>query len=138
MARSAVADVSETAHWVAVYRAEESERPDALFKDPWAGRLAGDRGHQIASQIGGSQYVRWSVVTRTVVIDAFIRDRVASGVDAVLNLGAGLDTRPYRMSLPASLKWIEVDYPHMIDFKEGMLQGEKPTCQLERVRLDLS
>lgn len=44
MNSSPVTGVSDTARWVAVYRAWESARPDALFHDPFAQRLAGDRG----------------------------------------------------------------------------------------------
>jgi len=40
--------ISDTALWVAVYRAEESERTDAVFRDPYASKLAGERGTQIA------------------------------------------------------------------------------------------
>jgi len=36
----------------------------------------------------------------------------------VVNLAAGLDARPYRMSLPASLQWIEVDLPEILAYKE--------------------
>ena len=39
-----VNDVTDTALWVAVYRATETERRDALFRDPLAGRMAGERG----------------------------------------------------------------------------------------------
>ena len=59
-------------------------------------------------------------------------------IDTVLNLGAGLDTRPYRLDIPHSLRWIEVDFPNIIDHKEQVLKNEKPKCQLERVKLDLS
>ncbi|HET9824210.1 MAG TPA: class I SAM-dependent methyltransferase, partial [Chitinophagaceae bacterium] len=45
--------------------------------------------------------------------------------------------RPYRLNLPASLKWIEVDLPGMIDYKDKMLRDEKAKCQLRRVALDL-
>jgi O-methyltransferase involved in polyketide biosynthesis len=51
---------------------------------------------------------------------------------------AGLDARPYRMSLPATLRWVEVDLPEIIDYKEESLSGEKPRCSLSRVRLDLA
>jgi methyltransferase (TIGR00027 family) len=56
----------------------------------------------------------------------------------VVNLAAGLDARPYRMALPASLQWIEVDLPEILAYKEGILANEKPACALERVRTDLS
>jgi methyltransferase (TIGR00027 family) len=59
-------------------------------------------------------------------------------VDTVLNLGAGLDTRPYRMELPASLCWIEADYPCVIEYKEKLLTGENARCRLERVKIDLA
>jgi methyltransferase (TIGR00027 family) len=67
-----------------------------------------------------------------------IQAHIARDGDAVLNLAAGLDTRPYRMDLPASLQWIEVDLPEILAHKEEILRGEKPLCSLERVRLDLS
>ncbi len=61
----------------------------------------------------------WSIAVRTVVIDELIQTALRGGVDTVLNLGAGLDTRPaHRMDLPRDLRWIEVDYAPMIEFKE--------------------
>jgi O-methyltransferase involved in polyketide biosynthesis len=63
---------------------------------------------------------------------------VKQGVDLVVNLAAGLDARPYRLELPASLRWVEVDLPDILDYKEEILAGAKPVCALERVRLDLS
>jgi methyltransferase (TIGR00027 family) len=75
---------------------------------------------------------------RTVIIDGFIQEAVASGTELVVNLGAGLDTRPYRMDLPAALEWVEVDYAHVNAMKEERLRGEVPRCKLERVSLDLS
>jgi O-methyltransferase involved in polyketide biosynthesis len=38
-----IRNVSDTALWVAVYRARETDRPDAVFRDPYARRLAGAR-----------------------------------------------------------------------------------------------
>jgi methyltransferase (TIGR00027 family) len=138
MSTTKISDVSDTALWVAVYRAKETERPDALFQDPLAKRLAGNKGEQIAVSMGFMRYVSWSVVIRTCIIDTFIRELVAGGVDTVVNLGAGLDTRPYRLNLPANLRWVEVDFPHMIELKNEKLAGEKPHFQMERVALDLS
>ena len=55
----------------------------------------------------GAEQFEWMTVVRTVVIDRYLQEAIARGVDTVVNLGAGLDTRPYRMTLPASLSWVE-------------------------------
>src|SRR5688500_4995715 len=100
-----VENISDTARWVAIFRAEESERPDAIFHDPFARRLAGERGEQIAAAIEFSRSHSWTFVARTFLFDRYIAQHVTQQFDTVLNLAAGLDTRPYRMTLPPSLKW---------------------------------
>ena len=135
---SMIQDVSDTAFWVASYRADETARTDALFRDPLAERLAGERGRQFAKAMPRSSMTRWSVVMRTVIIDDYLRQAISDGVDLVVNLGAGLDTRPYRLDLPESLRWIEVDHPGIIDFKERALASEPARCALQRVALDLT
>lgn len=133
-----IRNISDTARWAATYRAGETDRPDALFRDPFARRLAGARGEQIAESMPFSQKNTWSWVMRTYLVDHFIAEQVQQGADMVINLAAGLDARPYRMALPASLKWIEVDLPEILTYKEEILANEKPVCALERIRLDLS
>jgi methyltransferase (TIGR00027 family) len=133
-----IENVSDTAFWIAHYRALESRRADALFHDPLAGVLAGDRGKTIAAAMPRAFITSWSVVIRTCIIDDFLRSAIGEGVDTVLNLGAGLDTRPYRMDLPEGIAWVEADYPHVIELKETRLSNEKPRCRLERVSLDLA
>jgi methyltransferase (TIGR00027 family) len=133
-----VHDISDTALWVAIFRAEESERPDAVFKDPFARRLAGERGEQIANAIVFSRQNSWAFVARTFLLDELIKRHADDGFDTVINLAAGLDTRPYRMPLPSSLMWIEVDLPDILAYKEKILANEKPVCQVERIPLDLS
>jgi methyltransferase (TIGR00027 family) len=135
---SPIHNISDTARWVAVYRARESKRPDALFHDPFAERLAGDRGNQIAAAIPFAEKNSWPFVARTWLTDRLISEQVQSGVEMVVNLAAGLDARPYRLDLPPSLQWVEVDLPEILAHKEEVLGDEKPVCALERVRLDLS
>jgi methyltransferase (TIGR00027 family) len=136
---TSIEHVSDTALWVAHYRAEETKRADALFKDPLAEKLVGSRGHAIAaSMVDTAKYARQNVVIRTYLIDQFIRELAASGVDTFVNLGAGLDTRPYRLDLPSSIRWIEVDYPHLIKMKNAILSDDTPVVQMERVSLDLA
>jgi methyltransferase (TIGR00027 family) len=138
MTASSIADVSDTAFWVAHYRGVEGQRSDPLFSDPLAARLAGEHGQQIAREMPGAAMTGWAVAIRTRLIDDYIRHAIAEGVDTVLNLGAGLDTRPYRMDLPASLQWIEADFPKVIDFKSERLASDTPRCRLSRVKIDLS
>ena len=134
-----IENVSDTARWVAVYRAMESERRDAIFRDPFARRLAGDKGQQIVEAMPRGRSAAWAMIVRTAVFDEIILDRVAAGVDCVLNLAAGLDARPWRMSsLPSTLRWIDVDLPGILDYKTEMLRDEKPVVRYEAVRLDLT
>jgi methyltransferase (TIGR00027 family) len=134
----AVRNISDTARWVAYFRAVETQRADALFRDPYAERLAGERGFAIANALPDGNKHEWAWVARTHLFDKFVSSQIGEGVDLVVNLAAGLDARPYRMQLPTSLQWVEVDLPEITSYKAEILAGEKPRCQLERVSLDLS
>lgn len=129
--------ISDTALWVAMYRAQESERPDALFRDPYARQLAGDRGMQISTALPFAQRHSWSYTARTWLVDRVIEREIEQGAEMVVNLAAGLDCRPYRMRLPTSLRWVEVDLPDILHYKQEVLAAERPACSLERVPLDL-
>ena len=130
--------ISDTARWSAVYRARETERQNPLFRDPFARRLAGERGEQIAATMPFSDRNTWSWVVRTYLYDQLISDHVSQGGDMVINLAAGLDARPYRMALPTSLRWVEIDLPEILAYKQHVLAAEKPACAVERVALDVS
>lgn len=131
-------NITDSARWVAVYRARETERPDAVFHDPFARALAGERGEQIASALPGGEQNAWPFVARTHLFDRLVERGVHAGVDLVVNLAAGLDARPYRMALPPALRWVEVDLPEILDYKAETLASATPHCVLERVPLDLS
>ena len=135
---STVRSVSDTARWVAYFRALETRRPDALFRDPYAERLAGEHGFRIANTLADGNKHEWAWVARTYLFDQFLAREIQQGATLVVNLAAGLDARPYRMQLPSHLQWVEVDLPEIIAYKEEILANEKPRCQLERVSLDLS
>lgn len=135
---SAIRDVSDTALWVALYRAQESERKDALFHDPYARRLAGERGQRILETVPKAQSISWPMVVRTQVLDEIILRLVRdSGVDTVLNLAAGLDARPWRLPLPPSTHWIDVDMPAMLDHKLKGMEHESTVCRYTARAADL-
>jgi methyltransferase (TIGR00027 family) len=131
--------VSDTARWVAVYRAMETERPDAIFRDPYARRLAGAKGEEIVRTMKGGASAAWSMIVRTAVFDELILAEIArSNIDCVLNLAAGLDARPFRLALPVTLRWIDVDFAPILDYKWELLKDETSSCLYETAPTDLT
>ncbi len=130
--------VSDTALLVAYHRAVETKRPDAHFHDEFAVRLSEGRGEEIARKMPWGRRMAWSTVVRTVLFDDLVLRLVSLGADTVINLAAGLDARPYRLPLPPSLRWIEVDLPDMVREKSEALAAHAPVCRLERIALDLA
>lgn len=142
-------NVSDTSFVVARIRERESQRPDRHFNDSLAAALAGDRAEKIAAAAQKnwltrilSQTLNTAIIVRTVLMDELIEKAVRESdqepaIKCVVNLGAGLDTRPYRLTLPSDLLWIEVDLPHIIHYKTPITQSQTPRCQLQRHGLDL-
>lgn len=55
-------------------------------------------------------------------IDDKLVEALSSGIDTVVILGAGLDTRAYRIPQLSTLTVYEVDLPQMIAYKESILR----------------
>ena len=131
--------VSDTALLVAAARAAETKLEDGLVRDPYAARLAGERGFAIARAGTPSRWRSFGIGLRSRFIDEFLSAEVSSGaIDGVLCLGAGLDARPWRLDLPEKLRWIEVDFAPILDYKHSILKDEAPRCRLERMTADLN
>ncbi len=133
-----ITHVSDTARWTALHRATESARRDALFYDPLAERLAGEHGRAIVAEAPRGNRNGWWLVARTKIIDDAIAEAIADGCDRVLNLAAGLDTRPYRLDLPPDFTWVEADLPALLAEKTRVLADQVPRCRLTRTAVDLA
>jgi methyltransferase (TIGR00027 family) len=135
-----IAHVSDTALMAAACRAMETERPDGLIRDPFAAHLAGERGMAIARALaGGLDRMCFGIGVRSRFLDKLVLDTVSEhGIATVLSVGAGLDTRPWRLDLPAALRWIEVDFPAMLDYKNAIMASAAPKCVRERLAADLN
>lgn len=139
MSEPLIQNISDTARWVAYYRAMETERGDAIFKDPLAKRLAGKKGEEIVKKLPYGKSSAWYLIVRTKVLDEIILSLVQNKkIDAVLNLAAGLDARPYRLDLPKDFTWFEADLPGILEYKEKVIGKATPQCRLERFRCDLA
>jgi methyltransferase (TIGR00027 family) len=134
-----ITHVSDTARWVAVYRAMESDRPDALFRDPFARQLAGPEGERIVATMPQGRSMAWAMIVRTAVFDELILGAVArEGITRIVNLAAGLDARPWRLALPPALTWVDVDFGDVLEYKAGVIGGASPHCRYRAERADLT
>ncbi|GHF18051.1 MULTISPECIES: SAM-dependent methyltransferase [Streptomyces] len=135
------AAVSVTGLWVAGLRALESERPDRVFADPYARDLAGTEFHNAHRLTGADEgYALSPVVLRTRFSDAVLTDAVGRGIRQVVMLGAGMDTRAYRLPLPADLALWELDRAEPLDYKRAVLEraGARAACRTVTVHADLA
>lgn len=140
-----------TALAVAAGRAVEATRPDALAGDPFAAVLVAaarsnldlptvwpaDPAAAPALQqplLLASTYIG----LRTRFIDDFLQTEPQTAQTVVL--GAGLDTRAYRLDWPVGARVLELDHANVLEFKAAVMEGlsAKPTCQLIAVPTDLA
>jgi methyltransferase (TIGR00027 family) len=128
-----------SAFWIAAVRARESERPDRLFDDPFARDLAGERGFtMMAASERASGGENTFIPVRVRWFDDLVVASAALGVRQVVLLGAGLDTRPYRLDLPADVDWYEIDRGTLLADKDRVLSTATPRCRLRSVAADLT
>ncbi len=134
-----IAHVSDTALMVAACRAHETGLEDAFIRDPFAARLAGERGLAILEAWPHGERSRLAIAMRTRFIDELLLEALAAHpISTVLSLGCGLDTRPWRLELPPELRWIEVDFADLLDYKDRVMSGETPRCRRERLAADIN
>jgi methyltransferase (TIGR00027 family) len=137
MSNASPEDLQEAANWWSVIcRANESDRPDALFRDPFVRRLATERGEELVNKLRMRNRHAGVFVTAVYLFDRIISEQLAQGVDMVISLAGGLDTRPYRMELPSDLKWVEIDRPQAIARKQEIFGGDQARCELRQIGLD--
>jgi methyltransferase (TIGR00027 family) len=134
-----ISHVSDTALMVAACRALEFDTPDGLVHDPFAARLAGERGLAMLRALPQPEMMRFGIGVRSHFVDELLLEALASQpIATVVSLGCGLDTRPWRLELPPALRWIEADFAGMLDYKDALMSAETPRCRRERITADLN
>jgi methyltransferase (TIGR00027 family) len=130
--------VLKTALWLAGARVLETKKWHPLVKDPFAEGLLGTEGLKTALKLERTHPVPREVIRRIRLIDDLVLRLVKElKIEVVIMAGTGLDARPYRLDLPKSLTWIEVDYPVVTQWKDLQLKDKKPNCTVERVGMNL-
>ena len=134
-----ITHVSDTALMVAACRAHETGLEDAFVRDPFAARLAGERGVAILRALPHAKLLQLALAIRTRFVDELLLEPLRDHpIATVLSVGCGLDTRPWRLDLPINLRWIEIDFADVLDYKDRLMLGETPRCRRERLTVDLN
>jgi methyltransferase (TIGR00027 family) len=138
--------VGLTALMVAAARAIETHRHDALARDVYAehfvraSRASADWPVRLQQVPGGDAHPLWGRLgryfgLRTRVLDDFLLRQVHAGARQVVLLGAGLDTRAYRLDWPPGCTVFEVDQEDVLAFKKRVLDGLRAVPKAERVTI---
>src|SRR5580698_9928692 len=130
---------SRTAGYMALFRAVETAQASdrRLFQDPYASALLEGPLAMLATLahwpvIGravpafldvGWPSTRSSAVVRTRLIDDLVREAIRAGATQLVLLGAGFDSRPYRLQDAGSLAIFEVDHPATQQAKRERLKS---------------
>lgn len=131
--------MARTGLLVAAIRARESGKPDRLFSDPYADKLAGDTGRAIldAAIAEAGERSTVQIVVRTRFWDEALL-RATGDARQVVLLAAGMDARAYRLAWPDGVTVYELDQPAVIAAKEEILAGDLPRCRRLGVGVDLA
>mmetsp|Transcript_20340 Transcript_20340/g.25145 ORF Transcript_20340/g.25145 Transcript_20340/m.25145 type:complete len:311 (+) Transcript_20340:211-1143(+) len=156
-----IAWTAGTSQAIAHDRAIESAREDALFNDPLAKYLVGERGEKISDTIDAAMSLHFKIIgfhrMWTAVRTKFINDTIAAWIDSlfpeeinggettgaaqVTNLGAGVDTRAFWLEcLTRCERYVEIDVASINGFKERTLAQldpvPHPKCQRQVITMD--
>ncbi|MCV7342578.1 class I SAM-dependent methyltransferase [Mycobacterium haemophilum] len=149
--------VGTTAVMVAAARAVETDRPDALIRDPYAKLLVTNAGAGVlweamldpsmaakveaidAEAAAMVEHMRSYQAVRTNFFDTYFNNAVADGIRQVVILASGLDSRAYRLDWPTGTTVYEIDQPKVLAYKSTTLaeNGVTPAADRREVPIDL-
>ena len=128
--------IAQTALLTAAARAVESRRADALFRDPWADRFAGDAGRAMLERTG-SPRPTLALAVRTRYFDDVALGAFAAGVHTAASLACGFDMRPARLAAPA-VRWFDVDTAETLAHKRKTLGSDDAAAKSRAVAVDIT
>jgi methyltransferase (TIGR00027 family) len=148
--------VGSTAVMVAAARAAETDRDDALIRDPYAKILVADAGtgmwefmldDEFVAKLADADAEAAAIfehmgnyqAVRTHFFDAFFTGAAAAGIRQIVILASGLDSRAYRLPWPAGTTVYEIDQPKVLEYKAATLQRHEavPSALRREVPIDL-
>lgn len=128
--------VSDTAYYCCGIRMEDAGKAHSVCSDTYAERFMDDRGLKIFEPFRSETMPNISNITRCRLIDDHLRSALAQNSKlSIITIGAGFDTRPYRL---AGGSWLEIDEPQIIGIKNERLPVDECVNPLRRVPIDFA
>lgn len=132
--------VGKTSLLTAAMRAVESKRSEAegrFFSDPYAELLAGSEGMALLQKALAESGDQPAIAVRTKYMDEKINESLHRGIRQIVIIAAGMDTRAYRLLLPAGTRVFELDRKEVLAYKHEKLSNTKPLCERQALAVDL-
>jgi Leucine carboxyl methyltransferase len=127
--------LADTGRLTAAGRAVESRRADRLFEDPLAEALAGEEGFRLMAlwRLPGMPEENPTIAPRTRFYDDLVIEAVADRLGQVVLLAAGMDTRAFRLPLPAEVIVFELDLPELREQTQAILEQQHAESRCHRI-----
>jgi O-methyltransferase involved in polyketide biosynthesis len=130
--------VAETLVLPLYLRARESQRSDAIIKDDKSMEVVRQLDYDFTwiDQLPGVMSSQVAAAVRTEIFDDVARDFLRRHPAAtIVNLGAGLCTRFYRLD-NGRVRWVELDFAPVIELRRGLLSDTDRHVSLACSALD--
>ena len=126
--------VSKTAFYCCGVRMQDAESARPVIGDNYAKRLMSEEGLQYWEEFKEFKMPNASNIARAHVIDNYLRQLLSARPDStVILIGAGLDSRAYRLT---GGSWVEIDEPGVIEYKNEKLPVSECENPLVRIPID--
>jgi methyltransferase (TIGR00027 family) len=123
MVRGSIDKHVYTALPIAASRALANAQKDAIIQDPLAQKLLAGHDDLLQKASANTEYM----TMRCLIGDDLVLSQHANGVRQVVSLGAGMDSRAFRLPIPGTTVF-EVDKEDLFRLKEPLVQGVPLTC----------
>lgn len=128
--------ISQTAFYCCGVRMQDAEREKPICGDSYAKVFMNEQGLQILEAFKDEKRPNASNVARHRIIDDLLRQELIAHPNlTVVIIGAGFDTRAFRLK---GGTWIELDEPQVITYKDERLPAATCQNELHRISIDFA
>jgi methyltransferase (TIGR00027 family) len=114
----------------------DAQQPQPICGDEYANVFMNEHGTQIYDMFKDEVHCNASMLVRHRMIDDILRRQLLVNPDlCIITIGAGLDSRPYRLD---GGSWFELDEPAVVQHKNKRLPTAKCANPLKRISINFS